>query len=151
MAMAGKAPAGKARKPNEIAALTKEDVQKIVNTVRALAPEFRTVKTAVIEQYIEIFYPLVGRKVFGDKYFLAMALLICHKMKLAGLGDNKYGTIAESMRLASVSEGDSSISFNATQSPTKDADAEYLLTSYGVQFNDIKRRVIIPIHCGGAS
>jgi hypothetical protein len=116
-----------------------------------LSPEFLTVKKAVVEQYIETFSPLVGRKVFGDKYFLAMACLICHKMKMAGMGDNKYGTIAESMRLASVSEGDSSISFNSSQAPTKDADAEYLLTSYGVQFNDIKRRVIIPIHCGGMS
>ena len=129
--------------------LSKEDVQKIVSTVRVLASEFKAVKSGMIEQYIEIFYPLIGRKVFGDKYFLAMAYLICHKMKMAGLGDNEYGTIAESMRLASVSEGDSSVSFNSTQSPTKDADAEYLLTSYGVQFNDIKRRVIIPIHCGG--
>ena len=118
------------RRPEPPGKLTEDDIQKVIRTARAVAAEFRDEKDRVLEEYIEIFSPLVGRKVFGDKYFLAMAYLIAHKMKMAGLGDNQYGTIAESMRLASVSEGDSSISFNSAQSPTKDADAEYLLTSY---------------------
>lgn len=139
-----------ARRTNSAALLAKADVQEIIDTVRAIAPEFLTAEEKVIKQYIKIFSPLVGRKVFGDKYFLAMALLICHKMKLAGLGSNKYGTVDESLRFSSITVGDESVSFNNATAVSTAADEEYKLTSYGIQFNDIKRRVIIPIHCGGA-
>ena len=61
-----------------------------------------------------------------------MALLVCHAMKMAGNGDNSLGTIANTGRLASVSEGGVSISF-ATSTAGVTGDAEYQLTSYGLQ------------------
>jgi len=129
--------------------ITQDDVRKIIRIIRAMAPEFKAVGDKEIRQYIEIFSLMIGRRVYGARWHLALALLICHKMKMAGMGDTKYGTVAESMRLSSVSEGDSSLSFNSSQAPTADADSEFLLTSYGVQFLSIRRRTIIPVYCGG--
>ena len=120
-----------------------------IQMIRLLAPEFANETDEMLNQWVEMFAPLISKKVFGKLYNQALALLIAHKLKLAGFGSNEYGSVAEAMRLSSVSEGDSTISFNAAQSPTIDADAEYLLTSYGVQFNDIKHRVMVHVHCGG--
>jgi hypothetical protein len=121
----------------------------VLQRIRLLAREFEDVPDDTVEQWIEMVSPLISRKVFGKLYDLGVALLAAHNMKLTGLGDDTYGTVAESMRLSSVSEGDSTISFNAAQSPTGSADDVYKTTVYGVQFLNILHRVVIPIHCGG--
>ena len=46
----------------------------------------------------------ISRKKFGTDYNLALALLVCHAMKMAGNGDNSLGTISDTGRLASVSD-----------------------------------------------
>ena len=48
-----------------------------------------------------------------------------------------------------MSEGGSSISFGANQSSNLATDAELGLTAYGVQFLQLRRMVIVPIHCSG--
>jgi hypothetical protein len=120
-----------------------------IQVFRLIAPEFKPVGDGDLADWIELVKPYISKKVFGKFYDQALAYLAAHKMKLAGLGDDTYGTVAESMRLASVSEGDSSISFNSAQAPTTTGDSEYLITPYGVQFVNIKRYVIIPIHVSG--
>jgi hypothetical protein len=127
----------------------KADIKKIVDTVRMLSLEFSAVESGVVEAYIEAFFPLIGRKVFGDKYFLAMAFLVMHKMKIAGLGDSEKGTVDDSLRFSSISVGNESVSFNNGASASTAVDTEYTLTSYGRQFLDIKQRVIISVHVGG--
>jgi hypothetical protein len=124
-------------------------VKKIIDIVRTLSPEFKTMGPNIVEQYITMFYPLIGRKVFGSLYHLAMAYLTCHKMKMNGLGDNKYGTVDEAHRFSSISVGNESVSFNNAAAASTAIDSEYLSTSYGRQFLDIKRRVVIPITSGG--
>lgn len=82
----------------------------------------------------------------GSKY------LVCHKLKMAGYGENPLGdmgAIGIGFAVGSVSEGGSSISFGANQSSNLATDAELGLTAYGVQFLQLRRMVIVPIHCSG--
>ena len=88
--------------------------------------------------------PVISPKKFGSEYNLAVALLACHAMKMAGHGDTSMGSLASTGRIASISEGGESISFATTTAGTS-GDAEYQLTSYGMQFISIRQRHIIPI------
>ena len=104
-----------------------------------------------IEKWIEVVRPMVSKKQFGKLYEQALAYLVCHKLKMAGNGESplgELGTIGIGFAVGSVSEGGSSISFGANQASNLAADAELGLTVYGVQFLQLRRMVIIPIHCG---
>jgi hypothetical protein len=90
----------------------------------------------------------VSRKKFGKLYEQALACLVCHKLKMAGYGENpigKAGKIGVGFAISSVSEGGSTISYGASQSTNTATDAEFGLTSYGVQFLQLRRQVIVPI------
>ena len=91
--------------------------------IRLTGGEFKNVDDAIIEKMMEIVRPMVSRKQFGKLYEQGLAYLVCHKLKMAGFG--------ESSNLA--------------------ADAELGLTVYGVQFLQLRRSVIVPIHCSGES
>ena len=125
-----------------------------IKIIRLIGEEFKGVTDDTLEKWIEIVRPMVSRKQFGKLYEQALAYLVCHKLKMAGFGDNplgKLGTIGIGFAVGSVSEGGSSISFGANQSSNLAADAELGLTVYGVQYLHIRRSVIVPIHCGGES
>lgn len=120
--------------------------------IRAIAPEFKMVSDSNVATFIELARPMVSRKQFGDLYEQGVAYLACHKMKMAGHGDNPLGdigAIGAGFAVSSVSEGGSSVSFGANQSSNLAKDAELTLTAYGLQFLTIRRTVIVPIHCGG--
>ena len=122
--------------------------------IRLTGGEFENVDDAVIEKMMEIVRPMVSRKQFGKLYEQGLAYLVCHKLKMAGFGENplgKLGTIGIGFAVGSVSEGGSSVSFGANQSSNLAADAELGLTVYGVQFLQLRRSVIVPIHCSGES
>ena len=81
-----------------------------------------------------------------------MHILVCHKLKMAGFGENplgEAGIIGIGFAVGSVSEGGSSVSFGANQASNLAADAELGLTVYGVQYLQLRRSVIVPIHCSG--
>jgi hypothetical protein len=121
-----------------------------IQIVRLVAPEFSTVADADLTGWIELTAPMVSRKRFARLYEQALALLTCHRMKMSGLGtDNGTGTVADSMRVASYSEGDRSVSFNTSQQVNILSDAELALTTYGLQYLSIRRGVIIPITSAG--
>lgn len=125
-----------------------------IEIIRLVGEEFKSVADDTLEKWIEIVRPMVSRKQFGKLYEQAIAYLVCHKMKMAGLGENplgELGTIGIGFAVGSVSEGGSSISFGANQSSNLAADAELGLTVYGVQYLQIRRSVIVPIHCSGES
>lgn len=90
-------------------------------------------------------------KRFGKLYEQALAYLSAHKMKLRGLGTSiGIGTIGDTFGLSSVSEGETSVSFSSTQqSRLGEADGEYALTIYGTEYLNLRKRVAIPIVCGG--
>ena len=123
-----------------------------IEIIRLIGKEFAGIGNADLEKWIELTRPLVSRKQFGKLYEQAVAYLVCHKLKMAGYGDNPLGdlgAIGTGFAVGSVSEGGSSISFGANQASNLAADAELGLTNYGVQYLQIRRSVIVPIHCSG--
>lgn len=123
-----------------------------IEIIRLIGTEFAAVKDEDLEKWIEVVRPMVSKKQFGKLYEQAIAYLCCHKLKMAGKGESplgELGTIGIGFAVGSVSEGGSSISFGANQASNLAADAELGLTVYGVQFLQLRRLVIIPIHCSG--
>ena len=123
-----------------------------IEIIRLIGGEFSSVADETIEQWIEIVRPMVSKKQFGKLYEQGLAYLVCHKLKMAGLGENplgELGSIGLGLTVGSVSEGGSSVSFGANQSSSLAKDAELAMTVYGVQFLQLRRSVIVPIHCGG--
>ena len=123
-----------------------------IEIIRLIGTEFAAVKEENLEQWIEVVRPMVSRKQFGNLYEQGIAYLVCHKLKMAGHGENPLGdigTIGTGFAVGSVSEGGSSISFGANQASNLAADAELGLTVYGVQYLQLRRSVIVPIHCSG--
>lgn len=121
--------------------------------IRVIGTEFADISDSILEQWIEIVKPMVSKKQFGKLYEQGLAFLVCHKLKMAGLGKNPLGEEFSMNSLgfgvSSVSEGGSSISFGANQSSNLSPDAELALTAYGLQYLSIRRLVIVPIHVSG--
>ena len=120
--------------------------------IRMIGQEFDEVSSDELDKWVNLVRPVLSRNQFGKLYEQAVAYLACHKMKMAGLGKNPLGdmgTIGLGFATSSVSEGGSSVSFGANQSTNLAVDAELGLTVYGVQFLQLRRTVVIPIHCGG--
>ena len=126
-----------------------EDVKAIIRTIRDIAVEFKNVEARTLRRFIEIYAPMCGSKPTGNLYHLAMAYLICHQMKMSGMGDNRFGTVDEAMRYSSVSEGRVSVSFNSGMTSTADTDSEFTKTAYGTRYLSVIRRCVIPLRCGG--
>ena len=125
---------------------------KAIQYIRLIGKEFISMTDAELHLWVEMVRPMVSRKQFGKLYEQAIAYLVCHKLKMAGYGENPLGdmgAIGIGFAVGSVSEGGSSISFGANQSSNLATDAELGLTAYGVQFLQIRRMVIVPIHCSG--
>ena len=125
---------------------------KAIEIIRLVGEEFKEIPYEDLKDWIEIVRPMVSRKQFGSLYEQALAYLVCHKLKMAGKGDNplrELGKIGIGFTVSSFSEGGSSVSFGANQSSNIATDAELGLTAYGVQFLTLRRQVIVPIHCGG--
>ena len=116
---------------------------------RMTANEFNDISNDDVEEWIELVKPLISEKKFGNTYSLALALLVAHKLKMNGYGDTSVGRVDDSLRASSYSEGEVSISYSASQSGSISVDAEYTLTTYGLQFLGIRRSRIIPILSAG--
>lgn len=126
----------------------------VIEMVQMLSEEFRNMTEEQIAPWVEFCTPMVSKKQFGKLYNQALALLICHKMKMAGLGENtlgELGKIGNSFAASSVSDGGSSISFASSGVGNLQTDAEYALTVYGAQFLQLRKMAIVPIHIAGES
>lgn len=123
--------------------------------IRLTMPEFASVGDETIAAFVEIARPMVSKKQFGKLYEQALACVIAHQMSLAGLGstaeamNSQYGSLTERMGLASVSEGETSVSFTTSGLQLLQNDAWFSLTPYGIQFLQLRRMCIVPIHCSG--
>lgn len=108
-----------------------------------------TVKTYGVKTYLELFSDQISAKRFGKSYTKALAYLTAHKLKMMDKGaDDGFGSMGAALRVASASEGETSVSFSSSISTT-DAESEYALTIYGIEFLTLKRNVIIPIVSAG--
>lgn len=124
----------------------------VIEMVRLVSDEFADITDEQINQWIEFCTPMVSKKQFGKLFERALALYICHKMKMAGLGTNtlgEFGKVANAYQASSVSDGGSSISFASTGAGNLQSDAEYAMTIYGSQFLELRRMAIVPIHIRG--
>ena len=66
-----------------------------------------------------------------------------------GYGNSENGTIGDSLRVSSYSEGETSVSYSTNQQSNLQVDAEYALTVYGLEFLTLRRNAIIPIVSAG--
>lgn len=124
----------------------------VIEMVKMVSDEFSEMDDTEIQKWIEFCEPMVSKKQFGNLYERALALFVCHKMKMAGLGTNTLGDlgkIANSFSASSVSDGGSSISFASSGAGNLQTDAEYALTVYGLQFLQLRKLAIMPIRIRG--
>ena len=118
----------------------------VLETVRLIGHEFSDVSDETVNKYIELVSPMVSRKKFGKLYTQAIAYLVCHQLKTIGLGANSaFGSIDDAMRVASYSEGGTSVSFSSPQSSAQQ-DGELALTIYGLKFIELRKLVIMTIN-----
>ncbi len=125
---------------------------KAIQYIRLIGKEFAAVKEEELDLWIEMVRPMVSKRQFGKLYDQAIAYLVCHKMKMAGNGESPLTGmkgVNTDASINSVSEGGSSISFGSSQSSNLATDAELGLSTYGTQFLQLRRMVIVPIRCGG--
>ena len=134
-----------------------------IDVFRIIAPEFKAipdddeydettgdVTQYGIKTYISLYSDLISKKRFGSLYEKALAYLTAHKLKMNGLGETSYaGAIGDSLRVSSVSEGETSVSFSTGQSINLQTDAEYALTVYGIEFLNLRKLAVIPIISSG--
>lgn len=136
-----------------------DSVRKIAAILRTIAPEFKDKTDDDLRVWIEMAEPYLSEGKYGKLYPQAIAYLTAHKMSLnvpaqAGSAEEKIDiSVKNTMNVASYTEGSTSISFNNSAvsggAASGDADAEYLLTAYGLQFLAIKKRCIVPIIIAG--
>ena len=117
--------------------------------IRLVATEFNDLNDETIVNWLELTKPMVSRKRFGKLYEQALALLTAHRLKMAGYGDSSLGTIGDSLRVGSYSEGETSVSFTVNQATNLTVDAELALTPYGLEYLSLRRLVIIPLRSAG--
>ena len=119
----------------------------LLQTFRTLASEFSDLNDDTIQIWFDLTSPLISKKVFGQLYDQALVLLTAHRLKMAGYGNTTYGTVGETLRISSYSEGGASIGFTPSQSNFSSANLE--LTTYGKQYAELRRLVVIPIRSAG--
>ena len=133
------------------------DIFRIIATEFADMPDENVTdeETGKIKQYgvntfLKLYSDQISERRFGKSYLKALAYLTAHKLKMSGYGDNSSnGKIADSLRVNSYSEGETSISFSTNQGTNLQADAECALTVYGLEFLTLRRNAIIPILSAG--
>ncbi len=102
-----------------------------------------------VNSFLQLYSDQISEKRFGSSYEKALAYLTAHKLKMNGYGNSENGKIADSLRVGSYSEGETSISYTTNQQTNLQVDAEYALTVYGLEFLTLRRNAIIPIVSAG--
>ncbi len=120
-----------------------------IEIFRLVATEFSGMEDNTVSQWLELTSPLISKRVFGKLYDQALALLTAHRLKMAGYGDSSYGTVGDTLRIGSYSEGETSIGFTVNQATNLLVDAELTLTPYGLEYLSLRRLVVIPIRSAG--
>lgn len=123
--------------------------EKAVKIFRLMATEFADLNAETVESWMELTEPIISREVFGKLYDQALALLTAHRLKMAGYGDSSYGTVGDTLRIGSYSEGETSIGFTVNQGTNLMVDAELALTPYGLEYLSLRRLVVISVRSAG--
>lgn len=123
--------------------------EQAVKYFRLMATEFSDLNNDTVDAWMELTAPLISQRRFGRLYDQALALLTAHRLKMAGYGDSSYGTVGDTLRIGSYSEGETSIGFTVNQGTNLMVDAELALTPYGLEYLSIRRLVVISIRSAG--
>ena len=117
---------------------------------RLVAKEFETVSDDEVNGWIALTKPLISKRIFGQVYNQAVSLLTAHRMKVSGsyASSDEVTNQTNAFGVSSYSEGDTSVSLNVSNISTAD-DSWYALTSYGLQFLELRRLYIVPIRSAG--
>ncbi len=102
-----------------------------------------------VKSYLALYADQISERRFGKSYQKALACLTAHKLKMNGYGNAENGGIADSLRVSSYSEGETSVTYATSQQQNLQADAEYALTVYGLEFLTLRRNAVIPILSAG--
>ena len=79
-----------------IALFTEEEYEKLIRMIHAVSNnEFTSMSEEDLRFWIDFVKPMVSKKQFKDLYFQAIVLLICHKLKMAGEGENSLGELGK--------------------------------------------------------
>ena len=105
--------------------------------------------TPGVNSFLQLYSDQISERRFGTSYQKALAYLTAHKLKMNGYGNCENGKIADSLRVGSYSEGETSTSYTTNQQTNLQVDAEYALTVYGLEFLTLRRNAIIPIVSAG--
>ena len=76
---------------------------KAIQYIRLIGKEFISLTDAELHLWVEMVRPMVSRKQFGKLYEQAIAYLVCHKLKMAGYGENPLGEACPRAGAASAS------------------------------------------------
>jgi hypothetical protein len=112
-----------------------------LKTLFNIAPELESKDGQRLLDFIELAKLRIGKKVFGDRYDLAVALLAAHMATLSFRsedGNNNAGQIT------SEKEGELSRSYGQVAMST-DQDSAFLSTSYGQQFVQIRKESVMAV------
>lgn len=124
-------------------------MEEAARIFRLVATEFADLNDETVVSWLELTAPLISKRRFGRLYDQALALLTAHRLKMAGYGDSSYGTVGDTLRIGSYSEGETSIGFTVNQGTNLLADAELALTPYGLEYLTLRRLVVISIRTAG--
>ena len=128
------------------------ELKRLIEVFRITAAEFKEIPDDTVVQWLELTAPMASRKRFGKVYPQAVALLAAHRMKLAGFSSDTLGGQAgkavNGFGIASYSEGSTSISYNTANMNAGD-DSWYALTSYGMEYLNLRRLCSISIVSSG--
>lgn len=119
--------------------------------IRLVGTEFEEIDDSELEQWVELARPFVSKEKFGKLYEQALAFMVCHMMKMGGLGEDtlgeygKMGAASGMAGISSISDGGSSISFSWPGQTAVNAEAVYSQTTYGRQYLALLKLVIVPI------
>ena len=69
-----------------------ESYTQVIAVFRVIAPEFASVSDTELNNWFDLFSPMVSKKTFGAKYNLALAYFIAHVLALQGLYATTAGT-----------------------------------------------------------
>lgn len=136
-----------------------DNIRKVASIIKTVAPEYKDKSIDDLKVWIELAEPYISESKFGRFYYQALAYLTAHKMSLnPAEAEQKTESgisisVKDMMNVASYTEGSTSISFNNSAASaggtSSAADAEYLLTTYGLQFLAIRKQCIVPITISG--
>lgn len=140
-------------------------IDDAVRIFRLVAPEFSSIPDEDyvwpdgklqygIKTYMELFADEISCRRFGKSYAKALAYMTAHRLKMMDMSDDAgsdgLGSMALGLRIASASEGETSVSFGSGGlASSSDPDADYALTIYGLEFLKLRRMAIIGIVSAG--